>query len=242
MLIIIRPNYKGISQRAAEIVKKRILKKPNLVLGLATGSTPLGMYQELIKMHKTQGLNFSEVTTFNLDEYLGLGPLHSQSYFYYMQENFFKFINIKQKNIFIPNGLTQSPEKHCLWYEQKIQEKGKIDLQILGIGRNGHLGFNEPGSSFESRTRVINLDKTTIADNARFFKNISQVPKQAITMGLKTIARTRECLLLANGSHKAEIIYKALKSPITENVPGSILQKHRKVVVLLDKEAGKDLN
>lgn len=225
MEIIIKNSYEELSKYAAEFVKQRILKKPDLVLGLASGSTVLGMYKELIKMN----LDFSKVCTFNVDEYV-IDPFHPQSYTYYMWENFFKHINIKKENVFIP---IDNPQE----YEERIQEKG-IDLQILGIGRNGHIGFNEPDSSIDSVTRIVSLDKTTIKDNSRFFNSISQVPFKAITMGIKTILQSKECLLLASGKNKKQAVKKALKGPITSEVPASYLQKHNNLFVVIDKEAG----
>ena len=225
MEIIIKNSYKELSKYAAEFVKQRILKKPDLVLGLASGSTPLGMYKELIRMN----LDFSKVCTFNVDEYV-IDPSHPQSYTYYMWENFFNHINIKKENVFIPIDNPQG-------YEDKIQEKG-IDLQILGIGRNGHIGFNKPGSSIDSVTRIVSLDKTTIKDNSRFFNSISQVPFKAITMGIKTILQSKECLLLASGKNKKQAVEKALKGPVTSKVPASYLQKHNNLFVVVDKQAG----
>jgi len=239
MQIIITKNYDEMSQKVAEIIKQSLLKKPNLVLGLATGSTPLGTYQEIIKKHKKEKLDFSQVTTFNLDEYVNLSSDHPQSYNYYMQKNLFQQINLQEKNIFIPDGKAQDLDKYCAWYEEKIQEKGGIDLQIVGIGRNGHIGFNEPGSKFSSQTRVISLDRKTIEDNARFFADISQVPRKAITMGIAGILQAKKILLLANGEHKAEIVFQALKGRISEDLPASVLQKHPDLVVILDQEAGK---
>lgn len=239
MQIIITDNYQGLSRKAAEIIKKQILKKPEAVLGLATGSTAVGTYKELIKLHKKEKLDFSKIITFNLDEYIGFCPNHPQSYNFFMQKNFFQQININPKNIFIPDGTTKDAKEYCQWYEKKIKTKGGIDLQLLGIGRNGHIGFNEPGAEFDSITRKVSLDTLTIQDNARFFKDINKVPRQAITMGLATIMKAKQILLLVNGEHKAGIVYQSLKGPITENVPASILQKHRSLTVILDKNAGR---
>lgn len=237
MKIIIKENYQQMSEEAALFVKKRILEKPDIVLGLATGETPLGLYKELIKMYQKGDLDFSKITTFNLDEYLSLEPSHPQSYHFYMQQNFFKHINIKKENIFILNGMAEDIVAYCEWYENKIKEKGGIDLQILGIGRNGHIGFNEPGTDFNSITRVVSLEKTTIEDNARFFKNIEEVPRKAITMGIKTILDSKECLLLASGIKKREIVNRFLKGPVSSEVPASALKNHKNVTIILDKEA-----
>lgn len=237
MQIIITKNYEELSKETAKIVRTRILEKPSLVLGLATGSTPLGLYQALIKMHQQENLNFREARTFNLDEYAGLALSHPQSYNYYMRENLFKHINIKKENVFIPQGVTENIEESCQQYEYEIKKRGGIDLQILGIGRDGHIGFNEPGTSFTSRTHIVNLDSVTIEDNARFFDNKNAVPRRAITMGIGTIMEAKECLMLVNGKHKAEIIARALQGQITEKVPASVLQKHPNLTVILDEEA-----
>ena len=230
-----------MSEAAAFLIKKRIIEKPDLVLGLASGSTVLGLYQQLIRLHREQDLDFSKITVFNLDEYLGLPPSHCHSYHFYLWHNFLKHINIKKENVFLLKGDPENVEAYCRWYEAKIKEKGGIDLQILGIGRNGHLGFNEPGADFNSTTRVVYLDKITIEDNSRFFDNVEQVPKKALTMGLRTIMGAGECLLLASGSHKREIVKKSLKGGLTPKVPASILQKHKKTTVILDKEAAGEI-
>ncbi|MFA4881051.1 MAG: glucosamine-6-phosphate deaminase [Candidatus Doudnabacteria bacterium] len=241
MQIIITKNYEELSKEAAKIVRTRILEKPNLVLGLATGSTPLGLYQALIKMHQQENLDFREARTFNLDEYVGLAPDHPQSYNYYMRENLFKHINIKKENVFIPKGIAENIEEFCQQYEYGIKKRGGIDLQILGIGRDGHIGFNEPGTSFTSRTHIVNLDSVTIEDNARFFNNESEVPRRAITMGIGTIMEAKECLMLVSGAYKTEIIARALQGQITEKVPASVLQKHPNLTVILDEEAANRL-
>jgi glucosamine-6-phosphate deaminase len=241
MLIIRKNSYEDISKLSAEIIAQKIRKKPNLVLGLATGSTPLGLYKELINMHKNEGLDFSKITTFNLDEYIGLPKTHNQSYHYFMYENFFNHINITQKLINIPDGMSEKHEIACNQYEDKIRHAGGIDFQILGIGRNGHIAFNEPGSSLSSRTRVKPLSKKTIKDNSRFFTSIDEVPTKAITMGIGTIIGSREILLLANGLNKAEIIKNCIEGPISAMHPASILQMHPKVTVLLDEDAASKL-
>lgn len=237
MRLIVKENYEELSEEAAFFVKKQISEKPDLVLGLAAGATPLGLYQKLIEFHQKEDLDFSRVSTFNLDEYLGLPSQHPQSYRYFMWQKFFKQINIKKENVFILDTATQTPEEHCQWYEDKIKERGGIDLQILGIGRNGHIGFNEPGSGLDSRTRVVSLAGTTRKDNSRFFENEEEVPKRAITMGLATIMAAKKCLLLASGRQKREAIKKALQEPITQEIPASVLQKHSNLTVILDREA-----
>src|SRR6266487_2827598 len=183
MEVIIEKTYEEVSRAAAEAVADVMNAKPDAVIGMATGSTPLGLYQELVRMHKKQGLDFSQVTTFNLDEYVGLPVTHSQSYHYFMHENFFKHVNIPPQNIHIPSGTTSNYRAFCEWYEQRIKESGGIDVQILGIGSDGHIAFNEPSSSLSSRTRLKTLAKPTIDDNARFFNSRDEVPVYAITMG-----------------------------------------------------------
>jgi len=195
-------SYSKMSKLAAKIVAKQIEDKPNTVLGLATGSTPLGMYRELVKLHKKGKLDFSKVTTFNLDEYLGLSPEHPQSYHYYMYENFFNHVNIEEKNIHIPKGDTKDPVQECLNYEKEIEKVGGIDLQILGIGINGHVGFNEPNINLEAKTHVIQLSNDTIKANSRFFKNLGEVPKKAITIGMATIMKSKRIILMAWGAEK----------------------------------------
>ena len=241
MLVIIKNNYEQIGKEAASIIVDRLRKKPNLVLGLATGSTPLGLYKELIRLHKKEGLDFSKVITFNLDEYVGLPPTHKQSYNYFMLQNLFKHLNIPPSSIHLPDGLADDIDHFCEWYEKEMEEAGGIDLQILGIGANGHIAFNEPGSSLGSRTRVKTLTEKTRKDNARYFKNLDDVPKYAITMGVGTIMDAKELLLLASGDGKANAIRSAAEGPLTSQCPASIIQLHRKTVVIVDKEAGSKL-
>ncbi|MBI4546748.1 MAG: glucosamine-6-phosphate deaminase [Ignavibacteriae bacterium] len=241
MLVIIGKDYDGMSREAANIVADRIRRKPNLVLGLATGSTPLGLYRELIRMYKGGSLSFSKVITFNLDEYIGLPRTHTQSYAHFMQENLFKHVDMDPHYIHIPDGLANDIDAHCEWYENEIQRWGGIDLQIVGIGANGHIAFNEPGSSLGSRTRIKTLSQQTIEDNMRFFKKKDEVPKFAITMGIGTIMEAKEVLLLASSSNKADAIKAAVEGPITAMVPASIIQMHRKAYVILDREAAAKL-
>lgn len=242
MLVIVKESYDEISKEAAKIVAARLRRKPNLVLGLATGSTPVGLYKELIRMHKEEGLDFSKVVTFNLDEYIGLPPHHDQSYRYFMDVNLFNHINIDSRYIHVPNGMADDIEAHCEWYEEQIKKFGGVDLQILGIGANGHIAFNEPGSSLGSRTRIKTLTQQTIKDNARFFKSIEEVPKYAITMGIGTIMEAKEIILLASGKNKADAIKAAVEGPITAMCPASIIQMHRKAIVIVDKEAASKLS
>jgi glucosamine-6-phosphate deaminase len=242
MLVIIRKDYREVSEEAARLVADRLLKNPNLVLGLATGSTPLGLYNELISMHVAEGLDFSKVTTFNLDEYLGLPPSHQQSYHHFMRESLFDHINVDPRNIYIPDGMTHDVEAFCEWYEVQMKRVGGIDLQVLGIGSNGHIAFNEPGSSLGSRTRIKTLTDRTVGDNARFFSSMEEVPRYALTMGIGTIMDARELLLLANGEGKADAIKAAVEGPITAMVPASIIQMHRRAYVIVDEAAASRLS
>jgi glucosamine-6-phosphate deaminase len=241
MFVVIKDTYEKMSLEAAKIFAHRIHTKPDIVLGLATGSTPLSMYKELIKMHKDQGLDFSKITTFNLDEYVGLPPGHDQSYHYFMWENLFKQVNISPENVHIPMGMSDDIEGFCDWYEKKIVEKGGIDIQLLGIGGNGHIAFNEPGSSLGSRTRIKTLTEKTIEDNSRFFEHIEDVPVHAITMGIGTIMEAREIILVANGNGKADAIKNTIEGPITASCPASVLQMHPRTRIIVDKDAGSKL-
>ncbi|MGE5631329.1 MAG: glucosamine-6-phosphate deaminase [Caulobacteraceae bacterium] len=236
MRIVVSRDYEEMSKRAANIVAGQVFVKPNSVIGLATGSTPLLMYRELIRMHREEGLDFSEITTFNLDEYIGLATDNINSYHRYMYDNLFNHINIRKENIYIPDGMVSDIEKECVNYEGTISSKGGIDLQVLGIGNNGHIGFNEPDVKFEATTHKVKLDEETILANARFFDNINDVPKYAISMGIKTIMHARKILMLANGSSKAEALGKALYGGITPEIPASILQMHQDVTVVVDEE------
>jgi len=242
MNLIITDNYNELSKKSAELIKEQIIHKPNTVLGLATGSSPIGTYKELIRMHKEEGLDFSKVITFNLDEYYGLSPENEQSYHYFMYNNFFKYVNIKPENIHIPDGKTKNVAKFCSKYENDIAEYGGIDIQLLGIGENGHIGFNEPDSALDVPTHLTNLTKNTIEVNARFFKSINEVPKKAVTMGLGTIMRSKQIILIANGDKKADIIGKMINNNVvTTNIPASFLFLHRNVAVIVDKEAAGNL-
>ena len=244
MEILIAKDYEAVSEKAAKIISEHITRKKNSVLGLATGSTPLGLYAELVRMYRKGEINFSQIKTFNLDEYYGLEPSHSQSYAHFMHENFFRYVNIPPENVHIPNG-TASKEKlkeYCQEYENEIKQAGGIDLQILGIGIDGHIGFNEPGSSQDSRTRLITLDESTIDTNwEKFYKNScpskEKMPHSAITMGISTILEAKKILLLASGKEKAEIAARFIKNGVTDNIPASFLKLHKNVIILLDKDA-----
>lgn len=241
MEIIIAQNKEEFDKIAADIVSQQLKDKPDSVLGLATGSTPLGLYAELVERNKKGEIDFSQVKTFNLDEYKGLAKTHPQSYYYFMFKHLFSKVNIQPENINIPNGEVEDSAKECEEYEKKIKEAGGIDLQILGIGHNGHIGFNEPGTPFESTTSLIELDQRTIEANSRFFDSIDEVPRQALSMGIKTIMQARKIVLMISGKDKAEIAAKAIKGPITTEVPASVLQLHPFVTVLLDQEAAEEL-
>lgn len=241
MEVIISRTPEEMARAAAREVADVINAKPNAVLGMPTGTTPLGLYQELVKMYKRHELDFSQVTTFNLDEYVGLPISHPQSYHYFMHENFFKHVNIPPQNIHIPSGTTNNYRAFCEWYEQRIRECGGIDLQILGIGSDGHIGFNEPTSSLSSRTRLKTLAEPTIRDNSRFFKRKEDVPIYAITMGVGTILEARRCMLLACGKNKADAIAAAIEGPVTSMITASALQLHPSTRVYLDEEAASKL-
>jgi len=241
MELTICPTYEEMSRIAARAIADVLNARPDAVLGMATGSTPLGTYRELVRLHREEGLDFSQVTTFNLDEYVGLSPRHEQSYHWFMHEHFFRHVNIPAQNIYIPSGTTNNYRAFCVWFEQRIRDVGGIDLQLLGIGSDGHIAFNEPGSSLMSRTRLKTLAKSTIDDNARFFERREDVPIYAITMGVGTILEARRIILLANGAHKANAIARAVEGPVTAMITASALQMHPSVLVFIDDEAGAEL-
>jgi len=241
MRIIVAANYDEMSKKAADIVASQIILKPESVVGLATGGTPVGFYRELIKIHKDGKFSFKEVKTFNLDEYYGLDKDNTQSYHYYMMDNLFKHIDINIENINIPSGTAKDIEVECKAYEAKIKSAGGIDIQVLGIGTNGHIGFNEPDVKFEAITHLVKLDEETIEANSRFFNSIEEVPKSAISMGIKTIMHAKKIVLLASGSEKAKVIERMMNGDITPDLPASILQLHPDVTLILDKDAASEL-
>ena len=241
MRVIVKPSYEEMSRDAAQVVVRLLNSKPDAVLGLATGSTPLALYRELVRLHREEGLDFSQVTTFNLDEYVGVRKTDPQSYHCFMHENLFQHINIAQTNIYIPSGTTDNFHSFCQWYEERIRECGGIDLQILGIGSDGHIAFNEPSSSLGSRTRIKTLARSTIEDNARFFDRPEDVPIYAITMGVGTILEARRIMLLANGANKVEAIVATIEGPVTSMITATALQLHPDVVCYLDEEAASGL-
>ena len=242
MEIIIQSDAVAASRAAARLVARLVREKPNAVLGLATGSTPLMLYKEMIRLHKEEGLDFSGVTTFNLDEYIGLEKDHPQSYYTFMWENLFSQINIKPENVHLPDGMAKDVPASCAAYEQAIVAAGGIDLQVLGIGSDGHIGFNEPTSSFASRTRIKTLTQQTVQDNARFFDgDESKVPHHCITMGIGTIMDARMNLMLAFGAGKAEAVAATVEGPVCAMMPASILQHHPVAKVFIDEAAASAL-
>jgi len=243
MRVLVRKDYEAMSKTAAEIVASLVKKKPGCILGLATGSTPVGMYRELAWMCREENLCFSKVKSFNLDEYFGIAPDHDQSYRCFMNDNLFNHININKENTRVPDGLVklEEVEKSCADYEKAIKDAGGVDLQVLGIGGDGHIGFNEPGSSLASRTRLIALDEQTREDNARFFSSIDEVPRAALTMGVGTVLEAKCNLLLANSQKKAEVVAKAIEGPVTNQITASALQLHPNTITIVDEEAASTL-
>lgn len=237
MKILEAKDYDGMSRKAANIVSAQVILFPRSVLGLATGSTPLGVYRQLIDWYRKGDIDFSETRSINLDEYCGLGPDNPQGYRYYMNSNFFSHINIRPENTNVPNGLAKDLDAECERYDRLIAGLGGIDLQVLGLGKTGHIGFNEPDASFDKTTHRVALKQETIDANSRFFKNADEVPRYALTMGIKAIMQARKILLLASGKEKAEILEKVLFGPVTPSVPGSILQLHPDVTVIADLDA-----
>lgn len=237
MKIYVTEDYQSMSRKAANILSAQVILNPTCVLGLATGSSPVGMYKQLIEWYKRGDVDFSEVRTVNLDEYVGLAPDHDQSYRYFMQSNFFDHINIKPENTNLPNGQAADLAAECKRYNQVIHSQGGIDMQLLGMGHNGHIGFNEPSDTFDLETHVVDLTERTIEANARFFATPNEVPRQALTMGIKTIMQARRILVVVSGEDKADIVKAAFTGPVTPHVPASILQMHPNVVLVGDKAA-----
>ncbi|MEG0687060.1 MAG: glucosamine-6-phosphate deaminase [Hungatella sp.] len=230
-------DYKDMSRKAANIISAQVITKPDCVLGLATGSTPIGTYQQLIEWYRKGDLDFSQIHTVNLDEYKGLTRDNNQSYYYFMYHNFFKDINVDPAHTNIPNGTEPDSDKECTRYDHVIEEVGGIDLQLLGLGHNGHIGFNEPEDQFPKLTHCVDLQESTIEANKRFFANIEDVPRQAYTMGIQTIMQARTVLLVVSGEDKAQILHDVLCGPVTPRVPASILQMHNNVIVVADEAA-----
>lgn len=230
-------DYKDMSRKAANIISAQIIMKPNCVLGLATGSTPIGLYEQLVDWYKKGDLDFSEVTSVNLDEYRGLPTSNDQSYYYFMHQHLFDLVNIDAANTYLPNGMAEDAQQECLRYEELIHSLGGVDLQLLGMGHNGHIGFNEPGEAFDTITHCVDLQESTIEANKRFFASAEDVPKQAYSMGIKTIMRAKKILLVVSGADKAKMLKEALCGPITPKVPASVLQLHNDVTVVADAAA-----
>ncbi len=228
--------YQEMSRQAANLISAQVIMKPDSILGLATGSTPIGTYKQLIEWYKKGDIDFSKVISINLDEYVGLDANNINSYRYFMDKNLFDKINIVKENTFVPLGTAENLEEECKKYDENIKQLGGIDLQLLGIGLDGHIGFNEPSEVFTKNTHIVDLDKSTIEANSRFFGSIDSVPKKAITMGMASIMRAKKILLIANGKGKKEILNKALFGPITPQIPASILQLHPDITVIYSEE------
>ncbi len=237
MKIYAAKDYADLSRKAANIISAQVIMKPNAVLGLATGSTPVGAYRQLIEWYHKGDIDFSQTISVNLDEYKGLSGEHDQSYRYFMNYNLFDHINIRKENTNVPNGLAEDSKAECERYNNIIKNLGGIDLQLLGIGSNGHIGFNEPGTAFEKETHVVTLTEETRQSNARFFSSIDEVPTHALTMGIKSIMSAKKVLLLATGEAKAQALYDSFFGPVTPGVPASILQLHNDCIVIADEAA-----
>lgn len=237
MDIIKVKDYQEMSEKACSLIMKKLQETKSPVFGLATGSTPEGLYERLIEKTKQNEISFKNATSFNLDEYVGLDKDDPNSYHHFMDEKLFNQIDIEKKNTNLPNGVAEDLEKECRDYEALIREAGNIDVQILGIGVNGHIGFNEPGTSFSSRTQVVDLAESTLNANARNFDSIDQVPTQALTMGIESIMESKEIILLASGESKAEAVFKLINGDVSEDFPASILQKHNHVTIIADEAA-----
>lgn len=241
MRLIVTDNYSEMSQRAASIIAAQVILKPDSVLGLATGSTPIGIYEKLTAWYQNGELDFSRITTVNLDEYCGLAPDHVQSYHYFMTEHLFSKINLPKGRQFLPDGTNLDADRECERYQNLIQLLGGIDIQLLGLGHNGHIGFNEPSDAFVKEVHQVELTKETIEANKRFFDRVEDVPRQAYTMGIGTIFQAKKILLVVSGAEKADILKRVMYGPICPQVPGTILQLHADVTVVVDKDAAKAL-
>lgn len=237
MRIIKTTDYNDMSRKAANIISAQIISKPDCVLGLATGSTPIGTYKKLVERYEKGDLDFSAITTVNLDEYKGLPKENDQSYYYFMHENLFDHVNIRPEASHLPNGIVDDSDTECARYEELIRSLGGQDLQLLGLGHNGHIGFNEPSDNFEKVTHCVNLQERTIEANKRFFASADDVPKQAYTMGIGTIMQAKKILIIASGEDKADIVRDAFFGPITPKVPASVLQLHSDVILVADAAA-----
>ena len=240
MKIIITKDYEEMSAKAFEIMKGVVKNNPYAVLGLATGTTPLGLYRCMTEDYKSHGTSYEHIRTVNLDEYKGLPKNHPQSYAYFMRENLFRHLDIEEGNTYIENGTAQDEQAECERYNKLLAEMPR-DIQLLGLGSNGHIAFNEPNTPFESETHVVELAESTVKDNARLFADISEVPKKAFTMGIKQIMQAKQILILASGANKADAVYKTVYGSVTEEVPASVLQLHPSCILIVDKEAASKL-
>lgn len=241
MRIIVTKDYEDMSKKAAAIIAAQVAEKPDCVLGLATGSTPIGTYKNLVEWYENGSLDFSQVRTVNLDEYRGLPRDNDQSYYYFMHDNLFNHVNIDEANTNVPDGTNPDADAECARYEALIASYGGLDLQLLGLGHNGHIGFNEPAQEFDKTTHCVDLQESTIEANKRFFASADDVPKQAYTMGIGTIMKAKKILVVANGEGKADIVAKAFFGPVTPEVPASILQFHPNVTIVVDEAAASKL-
>ena len=242
MRIIEAQDYKDMSRKAANIISAQMILKPESVIGLATGSTPIGVYDQLTEWYKKGDLDFSKIHTVNLDEYKGIDAENKQSYHYFMNQHLFSRVNIELQNTFVPDGMNENQDEECQRYEKLIAGLGGVDLQLLGLGHNGHIGFNEPGTPFDVTTHIVDLAKDTIEANSRFFASMDDVPKQAISMGIKSIMASKVVVLMAYGEGKADAINQMINGPVTEELPASVLQNHPNVVVIVDEAAASQLN
>ncbi len=239
MQLIRTKDYDDMSRKAANLISAQVTLKKDSILGLATGSTPIGLYKQLVEGYRKGDLDFSEVTTVNLDEYRGIEKENEQSYYYFMHDNLFQHINLKKERAFLPDGMNMDSDLECKRYEELIRSLGEVDLQLLGLGHNGHIGFNEPGDCFKRDVHLVDLSERTIEANKRFFDSYDAVPKQAYTMGVGTIMRAKKILLVVSGEDKAEALRAVMQGPITPEVPGSALQLHKDVIVVADEAAAK---
>jgi glucosamine-6-phosphate deaminase len=241
MEVVIKPDYDQVCAESAALIREAWIRKNDLVLGLATGKTPLGFYKKLISLYQNREMDFSSVIAFNLDEYFGLAESHPQSFAYYLDQNLFRQVNIRKENVHRLEGRPSDIEEHCRAYEHKIKSVGGIDVQILGIGKNGHIAFNEPGSALSSRTRLKILSRETVEANRPFFKDEREMPRFCLTMGIGTILEAKMIILLAAGKDKAEIVARAIEGPVTASVPASVLQFHPRAELVIDEAAAVEL-
>ncbi|MFI3170160.1 MAG: glucosamine-6-phosphate deaminase [Faecalibacterium sp.] len=241
MKIIRAKDYQDMSRKAANIISAQVIMKPNCVLGLATGGSPVGIYKQLVEWYNKDDVDFSEITTVNLDEYRGIARENDQSYWYFMQENFFQYVNVNPDNIHVPDGSNMNAEEACAAHNEVIRHAGGIDLQLLGIGVDGHIGFNEPDAAFELETHCVDLSESTINANKRYFAHIDEVPRQAYTMGIKNIMQARKVVMVVSGANKAKVVKDAFFGPVTPQVPASILQMHPDFTLVLDADAATEI-